>query len=333
MNNLEHYLELIQKLTLRLTEAEVENVMLKEKLSKCEGKLEVLNQFYLDFKDSDRSTSVEKPNYDELLSQYFVSKDVSIIEHLFEDYDVSAAQILTDIRILSNIKNALPENIEDITKKYGCEAEYQIIKKSLEHIENFKESLSYSERGIHDLSDTYIKKYMEGKKKAALRYLKQALVYYPFQLQVFLDNINEYRDENLIEYVENLKYELYGKGNMLLVDKDYKVKSTKVDELLVVDKTKPILFKRPRKPRESKFKNKNDTIIKKKELGLGNNDKILEYLKVPVPELVEMVRTHNIKNQRLKAIRIYSYMERLHRSDDDCFFFLEGVNKFLTKKI
>ncbi len=50
MNNIEYYTDLIQKLNQHILEIENENNRLREELILSKGKIEMLSQFYNDFK-------------------------------------------------------------------------------------------------------------------------------------------------------------------------------------------------------------------------------------------------------------------------------------------
>lgn len=235
MNDIIYYTELIRTLTTQIDSVAGENVELKKRLSNCEGKLEMLKLFYSDFKDlikteitipddilsDETASSIAMPKYENLLSEYLVTKDVDIAERLFNDRTVSPSQVLTDIR------NALPENIAELVKRYNCVKEYKIILASLKHIKKFTESGHFTEKGIMDLVEKYITAYTKEKKDLTLKYIKQALVFFPFQFDKFLINTRSYQYDDAEQRIEALKVELYGENNILLTNKNVEKKSRK----------------------------------------------------------------------------------------------------------
>jgi hypothetical protein len=302
MNNIQYYTELLQTLTARLIEVENENASLLVKLSNYEGKFEILNQFYSDFKFLNRTDlilpdentqSTTKPTYSSLLSEYFLTKNSEIIERLFSDCDVPASRILTDIRA------TLPNNIESIVEKFKCRQEYGIIQKSIQNINKLMEKKSHSERGILDLVDYYITNHNKGKKRIALKFLQQALVYFPFQFNIFLDSIKEYYYDDLDEQIEAMKIELYGENNMLLTGGSILSKKVKTQSKTINTKKKYIR---------------------------------VDYLNTPVNELVMLV--NGLKNNpRQKAMHIKEVLLKTGKHDDKCISFIEEINKYLTIKI
>jgi hypothetical protein len=326
MNDIEFYTELIEK----IATLKKENIELRIKLGDCEGQLKILNRFYSDFKhpnrnevilndtilsgktDSDIANTIKTsdsdipntttdiiktaPEYDILLGQYFINKNADILKRLFEDFGVHPAQILTDIR------NEPPDNIIDLVKQYKCKNEYNIILKSIRNIKRFTKATHFVERDIMDLVNSYINYYNRGDKEGALKFLKQTLVYFPFQIYKFLDNITQYKYSDLDEYIENLKVELYGKNNILLVNRNNKVKKNKDEAGLINNK------------------------IKKKRTNIK-----IDYLNVSVSELSEIIK--NIKNNpRQRAFQIYDKLVEFKRSENDCLLFLEEIDKLLPLK-
>jgi len=162
---------------------------------------------------------------------------------------------------------------------------------------------STNEKGITDLVSNYIDAYNKNKKTSALKYLKQVLVYFPFQFPMFLDNINQYYYEGLDEHITKLKLELYDENNMLLSE----------DELLSLPSTKP-----------TKIITKKEKVKKKRTH--------TDYKNTSVEDLVKIVVNINY-NPRQKAKHIFTGMERAKRSDEDCMKYVGEVNKILNKKI
>ncbi len=304
----------LQDLETHINEVEKENTELKIKLGKCEGMLETFQLFYSDFKHLNKTVVIPVdniqseeinftpktiptiPNYDVLLGEYFVNGNVDILKHLFEDYGVTPSQILTDIR------DKLPINIVDLVKQYKCKNEYKIISKSIRNIKRFTKNNRFPYRGIMDLVTQYINNYNKENKDIALKFLKQTLVYFPFQFDKFLDNIKEYKYDDLSEIIENLKIELYGKNNMLLIKKNNIVKKIE-NNIVLIDKNH------------------------KKERG-----ERIDYKNASISELVENIK--NVKfNPSQRARLVFDYMQKAKRTNDDCLLFKEEVNKILHKNI
>jgi hypothetical protein len=378
MSNGEYYIELIQKLTAHLVEKEKEITELNNKLSYCEGELKAYSQFYLDLKPLNRTDIVLNnkqlsivsdgniplegigskitPTYDILRGDYFTKGDTSILKRLFEDYDVKPFQVLSDIQ------NKLPDNIKDLVKQYKCKKEYNIILKSNRNIKKFTKDTNFSERDINDLDINYIKNYNNENKDTALLYLKQALVYFPFQFDKFLNAIKQYRYDDLDQYIEKLKIELYGENNILLNNESNKIlplpqkrgrkgtdyKNISIPELVelvknvnhnpkqkmawILDSMKKagrteeecLLFEE--EVNKTLLNNKKEKIIKEKI-----EKYYADYKNVSIPELVELVK--KCENKRMKTDRILKGMKKAGRTEDDCSLFKEEANKLLTKKI
>lgn len=305
MNTASFYTGLIEQLTTQLEEAYTENATLVTEISKLEGKLEVLNSFYDDFKyllrkvshDTGRDVQpMELPpevlevepqpvpksiqNYSELLSQYSLTNDSSLVVKLFEFPGVKTSQVLTDIR------NQLPFNIVDLAKKYRCTKEYKIILKANKHINKLADDDFYGkEKSINDLIHNYILFCNRDKKSIAFKYLKQSLIYFPFQLDLFLKGTEAYRYDDFDENLEILKVELYGENNMLLT--------------------------------------------REKKTDGGKKFPRLDYRTISLDELVEVAKTH--KNQKQKAERLLAQMRKVNRDEEDILLFVEEVNNFLKK--
>lgn len=291
MSNCEYYTELIQKLTTQLNEVEKENSELKSKLKGCEGKFEMLYLFYSDFKSlikntvsSEKTISETLPAYDNLLSQYLSTKDVNILERLFEDYNISSSQILSDIR------DKFPDNIDYFIKKYNCKNEYYIILKSMKNIAKLNKSGRFIEKGFMDLVSKYIANYNRGNKSFALKFLKHALIYFPFQFDDFLNNINQYRYDDLDPYIKKLKIKLYGENNILLP------KNEKNIEISVKEKRTRIVF---------------------------------DYTNVPIQELVKHIESMKKNTQKQRAQMMLNNMKKFNRTENDCLLFKESINKLL----
>jgi hypothetical protein len=309
MTNIECYKELINKLTERIAQLEEENDVLRIELSNCNGKVNVLNQFYTDFKhlygtDSvvSKTSVIAEPNsqtktYDTLLAEYFVTKEQDIVKHLFEDYNISPSQILTDIR------ESLPENIEELVKKYNCENEYKIILRSLEYIKKFKlspgKSLAY-------LINKYIDSFNAHKKKIALNYLVQALKFFPLQFDKFLNDIAQYRYDGLDEYIAKQRAKLYEE----------------------------------KRPRGRPSKKNLETIVKKRKYlkCVINKEyskrgrKPIDYSIPTVDELIKIIHDTE-RNKRQKALRTISGMKKAGRTEAECELFKQETNNILDKKI
>ncbi len=250
MSNAEYYTELIQKLTAHIAQLEEENNALKLQLSISEGKIEIYSQFYNDFKNSyktgnvsTKTTSKEitekflqktEKTYDTLLAEYFVTADSNIINSLFENYNIPYSQILTDIR------ESLPNNIENLVKKFHCENEYKIILKSLEYIKKYK----LSDKTLIQLTDNYINNYNLQRKKIAYNYVVQVLKFFPLQIDKFLNNISQYYYDDLDKFIEKQKLLLYGekkkrgrkskKNNLLEIEENEKVKEKQIFDYSIV---------------------------------------------------------------------------------------------------
>lgn len=224
--------EILEKLNKELIEhvkhLAIENTELKLKLSNCEGKIEVLSKFYADFsnqyetkettdKISSEKTEVKKSKYttlyDTLLSKYFLLvesgiSDPNVVRELFEDFEVDSLKVLIDIH------EVFPLNINVYVKKYGYEKEYKILLKSLELKKKFKNP--EKEKNMVVLINNYIDNFNAGKKMPALKYARKVLIFFPLEFNNFLNEISQYQYDGFDEYIEEAKLKLYGRNNFLL---------------------------------------------------------------------------------------------------------------------
>lgn len=338
-----------------------ENLKLINELSACKselnvfkGKVEILNQFYQDYKDyvlsnSDKKDLIseeepisnekidlfpeEKPTYEKLKSEYFIHRDNEIVVQLFEDYNINPVQVLNDLLMLNDLNNPLPSNIETMVKKYKITKEYEIIQKSLILIKNLKRSSYYIERGIYNLSDLYINNFRNDNKKLSLKYVRMALLIYPFQFDKFLNSIKSYLYDDINEHIEKFKVELYGKNNVLLKKP---VKEKKSPE------KKPIKKFIVEKNNDSDNKITYDNLPKPKgfdellavENTPVNLKRIEEYNHLSIPELIDSVmKLQGDYGKKRKALRVYSFLIRLKKPPEHCLLFYYEINKKLRHKL
>jgi len=310
MDNIEGLRRQLLSYSDKLKKAEEEILELKRKLYVSEGKIEVLSQFYQDFKHlvgTDIPFDNTKPEYDSLLSHYFVKKDNETVQHLFDDYDKDPVEVLNDVLNLNNLDNPLPSNIEEIVKKHGIVKEYEIIQKSLELIRNLNKSSKYIEKGIYHLCDLYVNSYKKNNKKQALRYLKIALIIYPLNFDKFYDDIKTYLYDDINEIIKDIKTELYGEDNILLS------KEEKASDLDYKDLPMP--------------KGMDDLLDAK------STRNIEKYRNFSIQEFVQMVTSQHERAQTMKAKRVYSYLIRLKKPPEECLAFYNEVNKQIKFKM
>lgn len=329
MSNIEYYIDLIRKLTERVAQLEEENNALKLQLSTCEGKIDVLNRFYIDFNQrlnkGDLITHqeyTESPNesdnqfgnikkqvktYNDSLEEYFVTNDPNVADSLFGDYNVPPSQVLTDIR------ESLPSNINELVEKYNCENEYRIILKSLEFMEKYK----FNNKTLSQLIDKYITNYVSQNKKLAYNYVVQVLKFFPFQLNKFLENISQYRYDDLDDFIEEQKHQLY------------RVRGKRGRKPSGNKPVKKVGGKRGRKPKN--VTPVTEAPVTNSEKSEQNSSRI-DYSILTVKELIDMVLDTEI-NKRQKSKRIIKGMERAGRTEMELNEFKNAVNKFFREEL
>lgn len=329
MSNIEYYIDLIKKLTERVAQLEEENNALKLQLSTCEGKIDVLNRFYVDFNQylnkgdlvahqehtkplnefSNQFGNIKKQvnTYNDSLEKYFVTKDPNIADSLFGDYNMPPSQVLTDIR------ESLPTNIDELVEKYNCENEYRIILKSLE----FMEKYMFHNKTLSQLTDKYITNYTSQNKKLAYNYVVQVLKFFPFQLNKFLENISQYRYDDLDEFIEKQKHQLY------------REKSKRGRKPSVNKPIKKVGGKRGRKPK--KITPTVEIYTESTEKPEQNSSRV-DYNNLTVKELIDMVLNCEL-NKRQKSKRIIKGMERAGRTETELNEFKNAVNKFFREEL
>lgn len=297
MNNLNYYKELVENLNNRLAEVQNENETLRQELSRCNGKIDVLSLFYSEFryKFDDKFNSPPesffekgeddtKPHHDILLNQYFVNHDPTLVERLLRDYKEDRDNILTSLR------NQFPPNMVELVNKYDCVEEYKIILKSLELIEKVKDKKSFQEKGIVELIDRYIQYYNKGKRNIALNTIRQALIYYPLLFNnIFINKIKNYWYDDLDNVIRDIRVEYYGREKAI---------NTK------------------RKPRTAS-----------KEV---KNKKHIDYATISIDDAITRIK--NLRhNKTQEAKRTYRSLEKKGRSDDELLEFLEKIDEYCVE--
>jgi hypothetical protein len=196
-----------------------ENTALREKIIALEKEMEFLkgcNKELNWFKDNFGLQQNEKPTnvvevidspkqtYDDIRNEYFIENKVETLITLFEEFPDRIPDTLSSIRF------ELPDNINDLANKYNFVEELRIIKISNEKINELKTDPTYHEEwNLNNLESEYIKNFNQGRKKAAMKYVRQVLIYFPFTINKFLDNIRAYKFDDLDEAVETMKGEIY----------------------------------------------------------------------------------------------------------------------------
>jgi hypothetical protein len=154
---------------------------------------------------------------DELLDEYLIGNNLLKLDKLFELYPDETKRTLTEIR------SSLPENINQLAKKHKFVKELQILKKSNRLIKELEMTdKTHHELHFTDLINRYIESFQQDRKLATTKYLQQALVYYPFQFDLFVTNISAYKNDDFDVQVEELKRKLY-KNLMVTTSKPKKV--------------------------------------------------------------------------------------------------------------
>ena len=279
-----------------------ENSKIKIELAKCRSKLEILSQLNINKEEniiSDTSNGVsDMNNYMLILNKYFLSEEKDkefLIKKLFKLPSVSPSDILGDI------KNQLPKNINEVVKQFKCTKELSILYKSIENIK--KKEKYYPETSRDVLEKKYHDSYTKNSRKQnTIKYMEQALIYFPFEFNTFLKNVGGYlfKDNNLI--VAQLKEKWYGKNNILLTHEERKL----------LEENKPIKTKKKIKSRK----------------------KHIDYTIITIDFLVEAVKNSKSIYRRQTAINFLKQLRKTgKRSEEEFKEYIRKVNFFLEKKL
>ena len=196
-----------------------ENIALREKIIALEKEMEFLkgcNKELTWFKDNFVVQQSEKPvnvinivdspelTYDDVRNNYFIENKPDTLIALFEEFPDRCSETLSSIRF------ELPDNIDDLANKYGFVEELRIIRIANKEITELKTDPSYLEEwNMNNLESEYIKNFNRNRKKNAMRFVRQALIYFPFTFNKFLDGIRAYKFDDLDEMIETMKGEIY----------------------------------------------------------------------------------------------------------------------------
>ena len=135
--------------------------------------------------------------FDLLLNDYEINRNVNILIELFDKFPDKHKYILTAIR------EALPENIHELAEIYQFENDLELLNKSNKIIKGLESGDQFEKTGPLELVDKYIKSYNLNNKKAAYRYLKQALITFPLTYnEQFIDRIQAYLFDDFSEKFE-----------------------------------------------------------------------------------------------------------------------------------
>jgi len=206
------YTETIQKLIEELGRVKQELVELQIKNINLTSKLEVYEK--LERVKTISTEAVETPlkfssftsnknTYDDFFKEYSTTNDATLVEKMFT-LEKNPTIVLQDIR------NILPPNIDLLAKKFKCVKELKLLRKSIKEVSKWKETDEfYSIKPLSDIVDNYIICYNKEKKTTAFNYVRLALLYYPFDFDIFESKVEKYKYEDFDFKVEKIKNELY----------------------------------------------------------------------------------------------------------------------------
>ncbi len=151
-----------------------------------------------------QKTSTKKdPSYQNLLYEYLVHHKNENIIQLFENHPEKHKDTIW------NIMHCLPDDIDELAEKYNLREELSIIRISLKHIEEYKKNKRHEEKDFLSLTGVYITKFNAGKKEAAMKVIKEALVFQPFRIEEFMKKIRPYKFDGQEEQVQAMILEIY----------------------------------------------------------------------------------------------------------------------------
>ena len=146
---------------------------------------------------------IKNNEYNQLLNDYGENKKEEVLIELFDKFPNKYNYILDEIR------DILPENINELAQKYNFEKDLELLLKS-------NKLINKNDKFEINTPDELVKKYVHGfnknNKKTAYRYLKQALLFFPLTYkEQFLDKIQVFEDYD--KKFEEIFNELYGGNN------------------------------------------------------------------------------------------------------------------------
>jgi hypothetical protein len=146
---------------------------------------------------------IKNNEYNQLLNDYGENKKEEVLIELFDKFPNKYNYILDEIR------DILPENINELAQKYNFEKDLELLLKS-------NKLINKNDKFEINTPDELVKKYVHGfnknNKKTAYRYLKQALLFFPLTYkEQFLDKIQVFEDYD--KKFEEIFNELYGENN------------------------------------------------------------------------------------------------------------------------
>lgn len=141
--------------------------------------------------------------YTSFLQDILVYKKYTTIPQFFEEFPNRHIEILIDIR------SDLPEFIDFLALQYGFEEELRILRISNNQIKVLKKKLLHKEKSCKELSADYINYFRQKRKMHAIKVIRQALIYYPFTFEKFMNDIRDYKYDDFDELVHAMIKEIY----------------------------------------------------------------------------------------------------------------------------
>jgi hypothetical protein len=150
-------------------------------------------------KDPDTSSIL----YDKFLRDILVNKQYGRVSQFFKEFPDKHTEILIDIR------NDLPEFIDFWALKYKFEEELRILRISNSKIKELRRNILHKGKFLDELSKDYIRFFRLEKKRKAIQVIRQALIYYPFTFEKFLNEIRAFKYDDFDEIVQSMIREIY----------------------------------------------------------------------------------------------------------------------------
>jgi len=149
--------------------------------------------------------ALEEQKYNKLLFNIEYEPD-SLSDCFIELFDNYPDRYLSTLTIL---RNNLPKDINLLAEKYGFVDELKILRISNKNIKIFEKNNKYIFNCQLQLWHKYNNFYNKNRKTAAMKIVRQALVYFPFTFNEFLNDIGKFGFSDFDELVQSMLKEIY----------------------------------------------------------------------------------------------------------------------------
>jgi len=192
----------------KVEDAKVEDT--KVEYSKVEDTKVECSKGILTIEDSkvDEVEEVSDGEFNLLISKYLTHRDDDTLSSLFVKFPTKHTLIMTKF-------DTFPDNIDYYIERYNLVEEFDIIKKSKEHIK--KNNIIYNDKNT--LLDRIIKNIISDSNMRIIHHIREFLILHPFSFNDEYDKIiSASNDQTLVLSIIKTKIKLYGKNNILLTE-------------------------------------------------------------------------------------------------------------------